>query len=167
MADWWGDLTTQLGEFTSNPDRMSATLGQAGAAIAPPGTWQHGLGNAAAGMGRANIKAKAAQTAADERKQQIRDLISALAGEGPGAFSDKGIEGPTSLKMDGNKAILEANIGGAGPLESESVSKPQGTLTPQDAGRRTEVTPESPSTTQPGAKLNLTDILPFLSTPQE
>jgi hypothetical protein len=164
MAGWWDDLTTQLGEFTSNPDRMSATFGQAAQAIAPQGTWQHGLGKAAAGMGRANIKADAAQTAAEERKKQIRDLISALAGEGPGAFSDKEIEGPTSLKMDGNKATLEANIGGAGPLES--VSEPKGTLTPQ-AARTTSVTPESPSTSQPGAKLNLTDILPFLSTPQE
>lgn len=151
MADWWNDLTTQLGEFTSNPDRMSATLGQAAAAIAPQGTWQHGLGNAAAGMGRANIKAKAAQTATEKRNQQIRELIQELAGGGPGAFSDKEIEGPTSLKMDGNKAVLEANIGGAGPLSVES----GGT-----GG-------DSMATKKPGAGMNLTDILPFLQAPQE
>jgi hypothetical protein len=144
MAGWWDELVTGLGEFTSNPDRMSATLGTMGAAISPEGSWQQGLGNAASKMGRSNIKAKAAQSSAEARRQQINDLIKALAGEGSGAFSDGKVEGPTSLKVDGNKAVLETNIGGSGPVAND---------TSPGAGGGASV--------EPRTGLDLTNIIPF------
>ena len=146
MAGWWDDLTTELGAFTSNPDRMSATLGTMGAAISPEGSWQQGLGNAAAKMGRSNIKAKAAQSSAEARRQQINDLIRALAGEGSGAFSDKSVAGPTKMTISDKGVNLDITPdSGSGPLADSNASPGAG----------------GGASVEPRTGLDLTNIIPF------
>jgi hypothetical protein len=159
----WTDLLEGLSEFTSDRDRMSSTLGQMGAAIAPPGSWQQGLGEAAAGMGRANIKSRTAAEAKKSHNEQLMELIKALSGAGPSAFSAAEVPGPTKMTIDGKGINLSLTPEtGAGPTAEEPQAGGQATpqAQPQGQPKRGEITDYSFLGGE-GGQPNLMDLIPF------
>lgn len=114
-----------MGKTPTDWNLISMMLGRGAQAFAPPGTWQHGVGGVAAGLGESGKFAGAATKARGRGRSDLAEAIRMLAMGGT-PFSAKGVPGPTSMKVDSRGEMQigytpDRDIFGLGPLGTMGV----------------------------------------------